>query len=105
MYQPFLLSVLLSVFSSSYYEFCLLSFDRKCLQTSDARVSKTSEILGGIRALRQMGWEDIFDARVRKLRDEARPGATEGGKRRGERRGLSPEPPNKKRHWGWVETI
>eukprot|EP00435_Cladocopium_sp_Y103_P048380 s854_g14.t1 len=25
---------------------------------------------GGIRALRQMGWEDIFDARVRKLRDE-----------------------------------
>ena len=41
------------------------------MQTSDARVSKTSEILGGIRALRQMGWEDIFDARVRKLRDEA----------------------------------
>ena len=47
------------------------SLERKCLQTSDARVSKTSEILGGIRALRQMGWEDIFDARVRKLRDEA----------------------------------
>lgn len=35
-----------------------------------ARVSKTSEILGGIRALRQMGWEDIFERRVRALRDE-----------------------------------
>lgn len=48
----------------------LSGLNKKCLQTSDARVSKTSEILGGIRALRQMGWEDIFDARVRKLRDE-----------------------------------
>ena len=35
-----------------------------------ARVSKTSEILNGIRALRQMGWEDIFERRVKALRDE-----------------------------------
>ena len=31
----------------------------KLCQASDARVSQTSEILGGIRALRQMGWEEI----------------------------------------------
>ncbi|CAK9104492.1 unnamed protein product [Durusdinium trenchii] len=48
----------------------LSSLNKKCLQASDARVSKTSEILGGIRALRQMGWEDIFERRVRALRDE-----------------------------------
>ena len=48
----------------------LSSLMKKCLETSDARVSKTSEILGGIRALRQMGWEDIFELQVRNLRDQ-----------------------------------
>ncbi|CAJ1440339.1 unnamed protein product [Effrenium voratum] len=47
----------------------LSRLNKKCLQASDARVSQTSEILGGIRALRQMGWEDVFERRVRSLRD------------------------------------
>ena len=44
-------------------------YPARCLQTSDQRVSATSEILSGIRALRQMGWEDVFERRVRRFRD------------------------------------
>ena len=47
----------------------LSGLNKSCLQTTDARVSKTAEILNGIRALRQMGWEDVFERTIRRLRD------------------------------------
>ena len=47
----------------------LSGLNKSCLQATDARVSKTAEILNGIRALRQMGWEDVFERIIRLLRD------------------------------------
>lgn len=43
--------------------------NRKALQASEARVTRTSEILNGIRAMRQMGWEDVFEQEVADLRE------------------------------------
>jgi len=48
----------------------LSRLNRNVLSATDARVSKTSEVLGGIRAIRQMGWESIFDREVRALRED-----------------------------------
>mmetsp|Transcript_131502 Transcript_131502/g.256181 ORF Transcript_131502/g.256181 Transcript_131502/m.256181 type:complete len:1362 (-) Transcript_131502:149-4234(-) len=47
----------------------LSMLNRESTRASEARVSRTGEILEGIRAIRQMGWEDVFQHSVRKLRE------------------------------------
>lgn len=48
----------------------LSALNREVLKRSEARVSKTSEVLSGIRAIRQMGWDKVFEQEVCDLRDE-----------------------------------
>jgi len=47
----------------------LSSRNRKALQEGEVRVARTGEVLSGIRAVRQMGWEDVFERRVNELRE------------------------------------
>jgi len=48
----------------------LSRLSREAFRCSDARVSTTSELLRGIRAIRQMGWEEVFNKEVCELREE-----------------------------------
>jgi len=48
----------------------LSELNREFLRRSETRVTKTNEILEGIRAIRQMGWEEVFERTVSSLRDE-----------------------------------
>jgi len=45
------------------------ALSRESFARSDARVATTSDLLGGIRAIRQMGWEELFNKNVCELRE------------------------------------
>ncbi|CAK0796800.1 unnamed protein product, partial [Prorocentrum cordatum] len=48
----------------------LSAANRAALKTSGERVARTGEILSGIRAIRQTGWEGVFEKQVRGLREK-----------------------------------
>eukprot|EP00929_Paragymnodinium_shiwhaense_P035875 TRINITY_DN19311_c0_g1_i2.p1 TRINITY_DN19311_c0_g1~~TRINITY_DN19311_c0_g1_i2.p1 ORF type:complete len:1428 (+),score=293.59 TRINITY_DN19311_c0_g1_i2:79-4284(+) len=65
------LAVLAALFPvNAYLNQKLSALNRDSLRKSEARVAHTSEVLGGIRAIRQMSWEDVFEREVCKLRDD-----------------------------------